>query len=43
MNRHQRRAMKSKKKNTLRKVNGLLVSSESAHGLVSKSVRKSMK
>lgn len=40
MNRAQRRAMKSKKKNTLKKVNGVLVSNESSHGLVSKGIRR---
>ena len=39
MNRQQRRASKSKKKNTLRAVNGVLVNTESSHGLVSSNVR----
>lgn len=40
MNRAQRRAMKSNKKDTLRKVNGVLVNNMNNHGLISKSVRK---
>lgn len=43
MNRQQRRASKSKRQNTLRKENGVLVSNENYIGLVSKSVRKSLK
>jgi len=43
MNRHERRASKSKRQNTLRKVNGVLVSNENYIGLVSKSVRRSIK
>ena len=39
MNRQQRRAMKSKKKDTLRKVNGVLVNDLNQHGIISKSVR----
>jgi len=43
MNRQQRRASKSKRQNTLRKENGVLVSKENYIGLVSKSVRRSLK
>ena len=43
MNRQQRRASKSKRQNTLRKENGVLVSNENYIGLVSKSVRRSLK
>ena len=40
MNRQQRRAMKSKRKDTLRKVNGVLVNNQNNHGLISNSVRR---
>jgi hypothetical protein len=40
MNRAQRRAAKSKKKDTLRIVNGVLVNNQNNHGLISKSVRR---
>jgi len=39
MNRQQKRALKSKKKDTLRKVNGVLVNDLNQHGIISKSVR----
>lgn len=40
MNRAERRRLKSKKKNSLRKVNGMLVSNENPLGLVSKSAKR---
>ena len=40
MNRQQRRASKSKKQNSLRKVAGVLVSNENAIGLVSRSAKR---
>ena len=40
MNRQQRRAMKSKRKDTIRKVNGVLVNNQNMHGLISNSVRR---